>query len=58
MVAKFLGNTGEPIKEQAMMYKVVVQAVLLHGRSGDVHDDDGYGGIWSQDCKTDCRNDI
>ena len=25
-----LGNTGEPIKSQAMMYNVVVQTVLLY----------------------------
>ena len=32
MVTKVLGKTGAPIKARAMMYKLVVQAVLLYGR--------------------------
>ena len=32
MVEKFLGKTGKPIKARAMMYKAVVQLVLLYGR--------------------------
>ena len=32
MVAKVMGNTGAPIKAQAMMYTEVAQAVLLYGR--------------------------
>ena len=31
MVAKVLGKTGVPTKACAMMYKLVVQAVLLYG---------------------------
>ena len=31
MTEKVMGNTGAQIKAQAMMYKVVVQAVLLYG---------------------------
>ena len=31
MVAKVLGNTGAPIKARTIMYKAVVQAVLLYG---------------------------
>ena len=29
MTAKVLGETGEPIKEREMVYKAVVQVVLL-----------------------------
>ena len=32
MVKKVLGNTGAPIKAYAMMFKEVVQAVILYGR--------------------------
>ena len=32
VVEKVMGKTGAPIKYQAMMYKVVFQAVLLYGR--------------------------
>ena len=31
MVTKVLGKTGAPIKARAMMYQLVVQAVLLYG---------------------------
>ena len=31
MLAKVLGKTGAPIKARAMVYKVVVQVVLLYG---------------------------
>ena len=32
MVEKVLSKTGAPIKVRAMMYKTVVQEVLLYGR--------------------------
>ena len=32
MVEKVLEKTGEPMKSHAMMYKMVVHAVLLYGR--------------------------
>ena len=31
MVAKVLGKTGAPIKDRTMIYKAVVQLVLLYG---------------------------
>ena len=31
MIAKVMGKKGAPIKAQPMMYKMVVQAVLLYG---------------------------
>ena len=31
MVAKVLGKTGAPIKARTMIYKAVVQLVLLYG---------------------------
>ena len=31
MLSKVLGNMGDPIKSWVMMYKVLVQAVLLYG---------------------------
>ena len=32
LVAMFLENTGELIKSREMMYKAVVQAVIIYGR--------------------------
>ena len=32
MLEKVLGKTGSPIKDREMMYKAVVQAVLLYRR--------------------------